>query len=88
MTASVLFSLSALFSKKFRKIVSEKTDVSTGMTGKRKQMGSILLRYQPSVTRNPRAALKSTFGFTENVNEWKWKRETECHYVRFISQSS
>ena len=59
-----------------------------GWQGKRKQMGSILLRYQPSVTCNSRTALKSTFDFTEIVNEWKWKRGTVCHYVRFISQLS
>ena len=59
-----------------------------GWQGKRKQMGSILLRYQPSVTCNFRIALKSTFDFTEIVNEWKWKRGTVCHYVRFISQLS
>ena len=41
--------------------------------GKRKQMGIILLRYQPS-----------TFDFTEIVSEWKWKRGTVCHYVRWI----
>ena len=35
-----------------------------GWQGKRKQMRSILLRYQPSVTRNSRTALKSTFDFT------------------------
>ena len=59
-----------------------------GWQGKRKQIGTILLRYQPSVMSNPRAALKSTFDFTETVNEWKWKRRTEFHYVRFTSQSS
>ena len=59
-----------------------------GWQGKRKQMGSILVRYQPSVTCNSRKALKSTFDFTEIVNEWKWKRGTVCHYVRFISQLS
>ena len=59
-----------------------------GWQGKRKQMGSILLRYQPSVTCNSRTALKSTFDFTEIVNEWKWKWRTVCHYVRFISQLS
>ena len=36
-----------------------------GWQGKRKQIGSILLRYQPSVTCNFRTALKSTFDFTE-----------------------
>ena len=53
-----------------------------------KQMGTILLRYQPSVTCNSRTTLKSTFNFTEIVNEWKWKRGTVCHYVRFISHLS
>ena len=33
------------------------------------------------------SALK-TFDFTEIVNEWKWKRGTVCHIVRFISQLS
>ena len=51
-------------------------------------MGTILLRYQPSVSCDPRTALKSTFDFTEIVNEWKWKPGTVCHYVRFISQLS
>ena len=59
-----------------------------GWQGKRKQMGSILLRYQPSVACNPRIALKSTFDFTEIANAWNWLRGIECHYVRFISQSS
>ena len=57
-----------------------------GWQGKQKQMGTILLRYQPSVTCNPRTALKSTFDFTQIVNEWKWKRGTVCPYVIFISQ--
>ena len=55
-----------------------------GWQGKRKQMGSILLRYQPSDTCNSRTALKST----EIVNERKWKWGTVCHYIRFISQLS
>ena len=59
-----------------------------GWQGKRKQMGSILLRYQPSVICNSRTALKSTFDFTEIVNEWKWKRGKMCHYVIFFSQLS
>ena len=59
-----------------------------GWQGKQKQMGTILLRYQPSVTCNPRTALKSTFDFIEIVNEWKWKRVKVCRYVRFISQLS
>ena len=52
--------------------------------GKWKQMGTILLRYQPSVKCNPRTARKSTFNFTEIVNEWKGKRGTVCHYVVMI----
>ena len=59
-----------------------------GWQGKREQMGSILLKYQRSVTCNSRTALKSTFHFPEIVNEWKGKRGTVCHYVRFISQLS
>ena len=59
-----------------------------GWHGKRKQMGTILLRYQPSVRCKPRTTLKSTFDFTQIVNKWKWKRGTVCHYVRFISQLS
>ena len=59
-----------------------------GWQGKRKQMETILLRYQPSVTCNPRIALKSTFDFNEIVNEWKWKRGRLTRYVRFISQLS
>ena len=47
-----------------------------GWQGKRKQMGTILLRYQPSVTCNPRTVLKNTFDFTKIVNDWKWKRGT------------
>ena len=47
-----------------------------GWQGMRKQMGTILLRYQPSVTCNSITALKSTFDFTEIGNEWKWKRGT------------
>ena len=42
-----------------------------GWQGKWNQMRSILLRYQPSITCNSRTALKSTFNFTEIVNEWK-----------------
>ena len=42
-----------------------------GWQGKRKQMGTILLRYHSSVTCNPRTALKSTFDFRKIVNEWK-----------------
>ena len=57
-----------------------------GWQGKRKQMGSILLRYQPSVTCNSRTALKSTFDFTEILNELNWRRGTVCYCVRFISQ--
>ena len=30
----------------------------------------------------------SVLSISLNVNEWKWKRGTECHYVRFISQLS
>ena len=52
------------------------------------QMESMLLRYQPSVTCNPRTALKNTFDFTETVHEWKWKRGTVSHIVRFISKLS
>ena len=68
-----------------------------GWQGKRKQLGSILLRYQPSITCNSKwntsdcnskAVLKSTFDFTEIVKEWKWKRGIVCHYVRFITQLS
>ena len=47
-----------------------------GWQGKRKQMGTILLRYQPPVTCYSRTALKSNFDFTEIVSEWKWKRGT------------
>ena len=36
--------------------------------GKRKQIGTIWPKYQPSVTCNPRTALKSSFDFTEIVN--------------------
>ena len=53
-----------------------------GWQGKRKQMGSILLRYQPSVTCNFRTTLKSIFDFTEIVNAWKWKASDlflNCH---------
>ena len=52
--------------------------------GKQKQIGIILLRHHPSVTYNPRTALKSTFDFTKIGIEWKWKRGTMCHYVRLI----
>ena len=55
-----------------------------GWQDKRKQMKIMLLRYQPSVTCNPRTPLKSTFDFTEIVNEWKWKRGTVCHIVRLF----
>ena len=44
-----------------------------GWQGKRKQIETILLRYQSLVTCSPRAALKSSFDFTEIVNKWKWK---------------
>ena len=57
-----------------------------GWQGRRKQMGSISLRYQSSVKCNFRTALKSTFDYTEIVNEWKWKQGTMRHYVRFFSQ--
>ena len=50
-----------------------------GLQGKRKQMGSILLRHHSSVTCNSRTALKSTFDFTEIVNKWKWNRGIVCH---------
>ena len=59
-----------------------------GWQSKRKQMGSILSRYQPSVMCNVRKALKSTFDFTEIVNELKWKPGTVCHCVRYFSQLS
>ena len=59
-----------------------------GCQDKRKQIETMLLRYQPSVTCNPQTALKSTFDFTEIVNEWTWNRGTVCHFVRFISQLS
>ena len=59
-----------------------------GWQSKRKQMGSILSRYQPSVMCNARKALKSTFDFTEIVKELKWKPGTVCHCVRYISQLS
>ena len=39
-----------------------------GWQGKRKQMGTILLRYRPSDTCNSTTTLKSTFDFTEIVN--------------------
>ena len=50
-----------------------------GRQGKRKQMGTILLRYQPSITCNP-----STFDLTEIVNEWRSKRGTGCPCVRLF----
>ena len=57
-----------------------KTEMQTqGCQDKRKQMETMLLRYQPSVTCNPRTALKSTLDFTEIVKEWKSKRGTVCH---------
>ena len=59
-----------------------------GCQDKRKQIETMLLRYQPSITCNPQTALKSTFDFTEIVNEWTWNRGTVCHFVRFISQLS
>ena len=43
-----------------------------GWQGKRKEVGTMLLRYQLSVTSYPRTALR-TFSFTEIVKEWKWK---------------
>ena len=51
-------------------------------------METILLRYQPSVTCNAKTVLKITFAFTEVVNEWKRKRGTVCHIVRFTSKLS
>ena len=40
-----------------------------GWQGKRKQMGSILLRYQPSVTCNFRTALKTSYDFYWNCEQ-------------------